>query len=90
MMLVLLLFMHSLVIEYIIVIPLYQGLILLNYVQHDPKNKIVLTLFMKKTSHIIYASPCEWHKMSENIRTLYVDCFRKSVKTLLFTEQYGY
>ena len=37
----------------------------------------------------IYAAPCEWNKLSEHIRTLNFDCFRKSVKTMLFTQQYG-
>ena len=27
----------------------------------------------------IYAAPCEWNKLSENIRTSNFDCFRKSV-----------
>ena len=35
----------------------------------------------------IYAAPCEWNKLSECIRTF--DSFRKSVKTMLFTQQYG-
>ena len=37
----------------------------------------------------IYAAPCEWNKLSEHIRTSNFDCFRKSVKTMLFTQQYG-
>ena len=37
----------------------------------------------------IYAAPCEWNKMSEHIRTSNFDCFRKSVRTMLFTQQYG-
>ena len=37
----------------------------------------------------IYAAPCEWNKLSEYIRTLNFDSFRKSVKTILFTQQYG-
>ena len=28
-------------------------------------------------------------KLSEHIRTSNFDCFRKSVKTMLFTQQYG-
>ena len=34
----------------------------------------------------IYAAPCEWNKLSEHIRTSNFDCFRKSVKTMLFTQ----
>ena len=37
----------------------------------------------------IYAAPCEWNKLSEHIRTSNFQCFRKSVKTMLFTQQYG-
>ena len=37
----------------------------------------------------IYAAPCEWNKSSECIRTSSFDSFRKSVKTMLFTQQYG-
>ena len=38
----------------------------------------------------IYAAPCEWNKLSECIRTSSFDSFRKSVKTMLFTQQYGW
>ena len=34
----------------------------------------------------IYAAPYEWNKLSEHIRTLNFDCFKKSSKT----QQYGY
>ena len=37
----------------------------------------------------IYAAPCEWNKLSEHIRTSNFDCFRKSAKTMLFTQQHG-
>ena len=37
----------------------------------------------------IYAAPCKWNKSTEHIRTSYFDCFKKSVKTMLFTQQYG-
>ena len=37
----------------------------------------------------IYAAPCEWNKLSEHIRTSNFDCFGESVKTMLFTQQYG-
>ena len=32
----------------------------------------------------IYAASCEWNKLSEHISTSNFDCFRKSVKTMLF------
>ena len=38
----------------------------------------------------IYATTCEWNKLSEYIRTSNCDCFRKSVKTMLFTQQYKF
>ena len=37
----------------------------------------------------IYAAPCEWNKLSECIRKSNFDSSRKSVKTMLFTQQYG-
>ena len=37
----------------------------------------------------IYAAPCEWNKLNEHIRTSNFDVFWKSVKTMLFTQQYG-
>ena len=33
----------------------------------------------------IYAAPCEWNKLSEHIRTSNFDCFRKSVKNVIYT-----
>ena len=36
-----------------------------------------------------YAAPCKWNKLSAHIRTSNFDCFRKSVKPMLFTKQYG-
>ena len=32
---------------------------------------------------------CEWNKLNEYIRTSNFDCFVKSVKTMIFTQQYG-
>ena len=46
--------------------------------------RIVRTLFLN-----VHAASCEWNKYSEHIRTSNFDCFRKSVKTMLFTQQYG-
>ena len=40
-------------------------------------------IFLERS--FIYAAPCEWNKLSECIRT---PC-RKSVKTMLFAQQYG-
>ena len=37
----------------------------------------------------IYAASCEWNKLSEHMRTSNFDCFRMSVKIMLFTQQYG-
>ena len=39
----------------------------------------------------IYAAPCKWNKFSETecIRTSNFDRFMKSVKPMLFTQQYG-
>ena len=47
--------------------------------------RIVLTLLERS---FIYAAPCEWNKLSEHIRTLNFDCFKKSVKLMLFTQQF--
>ena len=35
----------------------------------------------------IYVVPCEWNKFSEHIRSSHFDCYRKSDKTMLFTQQ---
>ena len=43
--------------------------------------------FLERSS--INAAPCEWNKLSEHIRPQNFDCFRKSVKAMLFTQQYG-
>ena len=53
----------------------------------DPQLKCDLSVNFERL--FIYAAPCEWNKLSEHIRTLNFDCFRKSVKTMLFTQQYG-
>ena len=37
----------------------------------------------------IYTAPYEWNKLSEHIRTSHCNCFRNSVKIMLFTQQYG-
>ena len=50
-------------------------------------NKDCLNTFLERS--FIYAAPCEWNKLSECIRTSTFDSFRKSVKTMLFTQQYG-
>ena len=45
--------------------------------------------FTKHHCSFIYAAPYEWNNLSECIRTSNFDSFRKSVKTMLFTQQYG-
>ena len=52
-----------------------------------PISKDCLNTFLERS--FIYAAPCEWNKVSECIRTSTLDSFRKSVKTMLFTQQYG-
>ena len=51
-----------------------------------PISKDCYNTFLFKRS-FIYAAPSEWNKLSEYIRTANFDCFRKSVKTMLFTQQ---
>ena len=48
-----------------------------------PISKDCSNTFLERS--FIYAAPCEWNKLSEHIRTSNVDCFRKIVKTMLFT-----
>ena len=38
---------------------------------------------------LINTAQCEWNKLGKCSRTSNFDCFRKSVKTMLFTQQYG-
>ena len=52
-----------------------------------PISKDCSNTFLERS--FIYAAPCEWNKLSEHIRTSNFDCFRKGVKTMLFTQQYG-
>ena len=52
-----------------------------------PTSKDYSNTFLKHL--FIYAAPCEWNKLNEHIRTLNVDCFRKSVKTMLIKQQFG-
>ena len=52
-----------------------------------PISKDCSNTFLERS--FIYAAPCEWNKLSKHIRTSNFDCFRKSVKTMLFTQQYG-
>ena len=49
----------------------------------------LIMISISKERSFIYAAPCEWNKLSEYIRTSNVDSFRYSVKTMLFTQQYG-
>ena len=52
-----------------------------------PISKDCSNTFLERS--LIYAVPCEWNKLSECIRTSNFDSFRKSVKTMLFAQQYG-
>ena len=52
-----------------------------------PISKDRCNTFLERS--FIYDAPCEWNKLSEHIRTSNFYCFRKSVKTMLFTQQYG-
>ena len=52
-----------------------------------PISKDCSNTFLERS--FIYAAPCEWNKLSECVRTSSFDSFRKSVKTMLFTQQYG-
>ena len=49
-----------------------------------PISKDCSKTFLERS--FIYAATFE---LSKHIRTLNFDCFRKSVKTMLFTQQYG-
>ena len=51
-----------------------------------PISKDSSNTFLERS--FIYAAPCEWNKLGECIKTSNCDCFRKSVKTMLFTQQY--
>ena len=50
-----------------------------------PISKDCSNTFLERS--FIYAAPCEWNKLSEHIGTSNFDCFKKSVKTMLFTQQ---
>ena len=52
-----------------------------------PISKDCSNTFLERS--FIYAAPCEWNKLSECIRTSSFYSFRRSVKTMLFTQQYG-
>ena len=52
-----------------------------------PISKVFSNTLLERS--FIYAAPCEWNKLSECIPTSTFDSFRKSVKTMLFTQQYG-
>ena len=61
----------------------------------DDHHHLIMTPISKDCSNpflersFIYAAPCEWNNLSKCIRTSNFDSFRKSVKTMLFTRQYG-
>ena len=56
--------------------------LIMTQISKDCSNTFLERLF-------IYTAPCEWNKLREHFRTSNFDCFRKSVKTMLFTQQYG-
>ena len=67
----------------------YNYNILYMYVLHymmTPTSKACSNTFLQRS--FIYAAPGEWNKLSEYFRTSSFDSFRKSVKTMLFTQQY--
>ena len=49
-----------------------------------PISKVCSNTFLERS--FIYAAPCEWNKLSECTRMSNFECFRKSVKTMLFTQ----
>ena len=53
-----------------------------------PISKDCSNTFLERS--FIYAAPCEWNKLSDHIRTSNLYSFRKSVETMLFTQQYGF
>ena len=52
-----------------------------------PISKDCSNTFLERSFN--YAAPCEWNKLCECIRTSTFDSFSKSVKTMLFSQQYG-
>ena len=52
-----------------------------------PINQDCSNTFLERS--FIHAAPCKWNKLSQCIRTSNFVKFRKSVKTMLFTQQYG-
>ena len=61
-------------------------LIIISFLSHQLLIKNCSNIFPERS--FTYAAPCEWNKLTEHIRTSNVDCFRRSVKTMLFTQQY--
>ena len=78
--------------ELITISLLYRQLV--KIVQTTDYHQLIIPPISKDCSNIFldrsfkYAAPCQWNKLSEHIRTSNFDCFRKSVKTMLFTQQY--
>ena len=52
-----------------------------------PISKDCSNTFLERS--FIFAAPCEWNKLSECILTSNFDSLGKSVKTMLFTQQFG-
>ena len=62
------------------------------HIKNIGKNRYLLSYNACSTiakRSFIYAAPCQWNKLSEYIRASYFDCFGKSVKTMLFIQQYA-
>ena len=58
-----------------------------HYLIMQPISKHCSNTFLERS--FIHAVPCKLNKLSEHIRTSNLDCFRKIVKTMLFTQPYG-
>ena len=54
------------------------------------KHQLVMPPIIKDCLTTSYAAPCEWKKLSEHIRTSNFDCFKKSVKIMVFRQKYGW
>ena len=53
-------------------------------------HRLIMPLIIKDCLKIFLGvHSCKWNKLSEYIRMSNFDSFRKSVKTMLFTQPYG-
>ena len=58
-----------------------------NQIIMPPISKDCSNTFLDRS--FIYAVPCQWNKLSEYIIKSNFYSFRKSIKTMLFIQQYG-